>query len=665
MNRLSRLALALLPCLLVQALTAADKPDLSRITPVPDTQPVPIQDFIRRKVLDDPSLNLSGTHLAAIITDPEEHSAVTVVNLKTNELEFLKIQNDIKSDMHGVVWLNDKRLLAFGYGLYTQDVGRMSSAYPLLRGTSARLVGVPRKDRLHPLMWVGWGGEDGVDDTGVTRIDSSLNMGLSLHARGLSYWAESTEINRRHITTTFERIEGVTGAANYYSDKDGELAFAVAGDGGFDKFYRYSDGKWVLCPVNLDDYFFIGAGNEKDQIVVCPRARTGKPMPLQLMDAATGTPGEVLIQDKNYDASTASLYRDRHTGVIVGASITRGTVQTVWFDEKYKAVQKLIETSFPGLMVRIIDNNEEGNLFLVATYSDRQPTVYHWVDIANHQAGLVKQSMPWIDPKRMQPASMIKFKTRDGRQLDAYVTLPAGATKDNPPPLVVVPPSGEWVRVSWGYYYLTQYLASRGYAVLRPNHRGSAGYNWQFPEEDRYDFLKMSDDVSDAAAMLAKSGLVDAKRIGIMGIDSGAYFAIEGLERQNDFYRCAVCIDGFFDWSTYMADMKYFQNQSDAYAYFRRKLGDPKAEKEKYHAISPLNFVAQIRAPVFVSHDKADSDLFRVHSRRLVAELERNHVPHETYFAPEVLLDKDRLANQIDLYGRIEAFLAKNLMPRK
>jgi dipeptidyl aminopeptidase/acylaminoacyl peptidase len=493
-----------------------------------------------------------------------------------------------------------------------------------------------------------------------------MDIDMNIKARGLTSWDESVEINRRHILNSYPRItKGITGAASYYSDKDGELAFAISGDNGVEKFHRYANGEWVTCPIDLDNYYYIGAGNEKDQIVVCPRARTGKPMPLQFMDAATGQLGAILVQDKAYDASAASLYRDRQTGIIVGASYGRAASHTVWFDENYKAIQKLLDASFAGLKVEIIDNNEAGNLFLVATYSDKQPTVYHWVDVAKHTGGLVKQSRPWIDAKRMQPVNVIKYKTRDGRSLDAYLSLPAGATKENPPPLVVVPPSSPWTRLYWEHDTVAQFLTSRGYAVLRPNHRGSYGYNWMFTEEDRYDFLNISDDIGDATTTLVKSGLVDPKRVAIMGTDFGAYFAIEGIVRQRDLYRCAVTIDGFFDWGDLMADMKFFQYADNSYAYFRRKLGDPRIEKDKYYAISPLNFISQAHAAVFVAHDKADANLYRAQSRRLVGELERNKLTHDTYFAPEVSTPKDRLANQVELYSRIEAFLEKNLKNAK
>ena len=159
----------------------------------------------------------------------------------------------------------------------------------------------------------------------------------------------------------------------------------------------------------------------------------------------------------------------------------------------------------------------------------------------------------------------------------------------------------------------------------------------------------------------AEVGEEEAARIAIMGRDFGAYFAIEGIVRQPDLYRCAITIDGFFDWGSFLGEMKYFQYQSNTYGYYRRKLGDPKVEKEKFRLISPLNFISRAHAAVFVAHDKSDNDIYRAQSNRLVSELEQNKLVHETYFAPEVTLPKDQLANQVELASRIEAFLEKNL----
>jgi dipeptidyl aminopeptidase/acylaminoacyl peptidase len=318
---------------------------------------------------------------------------------------------------------------------------------------------------------------------------------------------------------------------------------------------------------------------------------------------------------------------------------------------------------FPGLVVRIVSTNEAMTRILVETFSDRQPPVYHWVDLAKRTAGLVKSSMPWIDPARMQPQNVIKFKTRDGRRLDAYLTLPAGASKQNPAPLVVLPHGGPAVRDSWGFNGEVQFLASRGYAVLQPNYRGSDGVNWMFPEEDRWDFRKMHDDVTDATKTMVKSGLIDRNRIAIMGGSFGGYLAISGVVNEPTLYRCAVTIAGVFDWERQIHDEKFDQYESPTFGRMMYKLGDPKKNPEKFDAISPGRHVDQIRVPVFVAAGKEDRTVEIEQSRSLISAMEKYHVPYEKLIVGEEGHGMHHLKNQVELYTRIQAFLEKNLKP--
>lgn len=297
------------------------------------------------------------------------------------------------------------------------------------------------------------------------------------------------------------------------------------------------------------------------------------------------------------------------------------------------------------------------------TYSDQQPAVYSWVDLEKHSAGLFKKSAPWIDPLRMQPKKIIKFKTRDGRQLDAYLTFPAGATKGNPPPLVVLPHGGPWVRDNWGFDSEAQFLASRGYAVLQPNYRGSPGYDWMFPVEDQWDFRKMHDDVTDATKTMIASGLIDKGRIAIMGGSFGGYLAVSGVVNEPSLYRCAVSIAGVFDWEQQIKDKKYNQYDNPTYGRLMRKLGDAKKQPEKFDAISPGRHADQIRVPVFVAGGKDDYTVDIEQSRVLISALKKYHVPYETLIVREEGHGMAHLENRVKLYTRILAFLDKYVKP--
>jgi dipeptidyl aminopeptidase/acylaminoacyl peptidase len=158
---------------------------------------------------------------------------------------------------------------------------------------------------------------------------------------------------------------------------------------------------------------------------------------------------------------------------------------------------------------------------------------------------------------------------------------------------------------------------------------------------------------------------VDPKRVGIMGGSFGAYLALSGVTREPAMYRCAVVNAGVFDWEEIIRDRKFDKFDNPQFSYLVRHLGDPKLEKEKFEAISPGRHVANVRVPVFVAHGKDDPTAPVAESRRLVSDLQRNGIPHESLFKGGEGHGMGHIDSQVELYERIEAFLAKNLMAAK
>ena len=450
---------------------------------------------------------------------------------------------------------------------------------------------------------------------------------------------------------------------SYIPDKDGNLEFAVTIRDGVSSLYRLAGGAWVKCPVDPEKWALVSCGNKPGELVARPPHAKGKPSPLVFLDAVTGKAGETLVDAKGYDFF-GWVYRDPVSGEIIGASVNREGPYQIWFDETYRRLQSILDRSFPGLVVRIVGSNDAQDFFLVVAYSDRQPAVYNWVDFKRHTSGLFKQSCPWIDPKRMMPETIFRFKTREGPELDAYLTLPAGASKAHPAPLVVLPHGGPWHRDSWGYDPEAQFLASRGYAVLKPNYRASPGYDWKFPEGDRWDFPKMSLDVTDATTALIATGLVDPHRVAIMGGSFGGFLALMGVVENPSLYRCAVAISGVYDWEQLIRDRKYDYTKFDPwYAVLLRRLGDPRAVPEKFDKIAPVRHIDRVRVPVFVTHGGYDPNADIGQSTRLVSELKKNKVPCESYIVGSEGHGMLHLANRVEQYSRIEAFLARNMAP--
>lgn len=666
----SRCAIGLLGLVGATACFSADAVlDLKRVVPVPANEQIPVMDFFRPKVLAQPVLNSSGTHVAAIVTAGEDKHRLMVMDLKARKYDMIGASGD--KDVYQVHWLDDTRLVysfstdkLYALALMAADIGSLQRSYPLQQYNGSRLISVPLKNRLYPLVWNRSNIENQRDD-GVAAIDSSLNSGLlaDLSAAGAEHedFVAVRDNNDRHITTSYAKPpSGIT--YGYLADKEGELAYCFTSKNGNLAMYRLVDKNWVACPVNLENIDIEGAGNEPGEVLVTGPRQEGKPRALQLLNSTTGQLGEVVLQDEAYDFE-GWLYRNPGTGDVLGAVFQRNGPRVVWFNEQYGALQKILDGFFPGLVVRILNSDIKHKIFLVAVSSDKQPASYNWVDLEARKAGLIRSSAPWIDPQRMQAMNILKFKTRDGRQLDAYLTLPAGATKANPPPLVVLPHGGPWVRDSWGYDGEVQFLASRGYAVLQPNYRGSTGYGWMFPVEDEWDFRKMHDDVTDAAKVVIASGLIDRSRVAIMGASFGGYLALSGVVNEPGLYRCAVSNAGVFDWELLLKSKKDDRYSSPTYDRLMRRLGDPKLQQEKFSAISPLRHVDQIRVPVFVAGGKEDQTVEIQQSRRLVSELEKHHIPFEKFLVGGEGHGMSHLKNEVELYTRIEAFLDKYLKP--
>jgi dienelactone hydrolase len=648
---------------------AAPKFDLKRVVPVPATEPIPTMDFFRPALLSEPSLNPSGTYIAAIITAGQDKHELLVYRLSDHTIETVGGSAD--KDVYNVNWLDDSRLIfglssskLYGLGLLAAEAKNPQAAYPLLQYYGSRLISVPLKDRRFPLVWNRSDLETG-KDLGVSKINSGFSTGKIINLRS-GGWSDAMDVrdnNNKHIMESYP-LPSVGITYGYRTDKAGELAYAYTSEQGQPLLFRLEGKEWVKCPIDLNEIDPVGAGNEPGQLWVVGPRQEGKPRALQVMDAATGQLGDVVLQDKTYDFN-GWLYRNPANGDVLGAVFERNRPQVFWFNDEYASLQKMLDAMFPKLVVRIIGSNTTHKFFLIATYSATQPAIYSWVDLEARKSGLFKSSAPWIDPARMQEMHVMKFRTRDGRQLDAYVTLPAGATKENPPPLVVLPHGGPWVRDTWGFDPEVQFLASRGYAVMQPNYRGSTGTNWMFPEEDKWDFVKMHNDVTDATKALLASGLVDQTRVGIMGGSFGGYLAISGVAREPGLYRCAVTNAGVFDWALQVNAQKYDRYDSPSYGYLIRRLGDPKKDAEKFAAISPINLVDKITVPVFVAAGKEDQTVEIQQSRELLSALDKYNVPHEHLFVGGEAHGMAHLKNQVELYDQIMAFLDKNLLAKK
>lgn len=671
-TRLSR-ALSLGLALSGISLAAAPKTDLSRYTPVPADQQIPISDFFREGIIHSASINDAGTKLAAVVTDNQDRRLLMVHDLTNKKTEFMGGPN--QKDIAWFRWQDDNNLSFslvkekwYGYGLFSVSANDLKDSYPLLQYCGIQYLGSTREQPRNPLIWLSFDGmSDGAThDRGVFRINARLNAGpaVDLEKGNNGYlFADVRDNNEKHLTDAFPQLPDQ--ALGYSTDSKGNLQLAYTIKDAVRSVHLFKDNKWERCAIDLEKVDIISSGNEHGQLVAYARGEERKPGPVLMIDALTGNKISKLYQDDTYDFN-GWVRHDPQSREVIGLTMERGYPTNLWFTESYKALQKQLNAMFPKQYVSIQSTSLDQSVMVVSTMSDRNPISYHWVDMKNGAAGPIKNSRPWIDPSRMSPMSLVKFTTRDGYKLDAYLTIPNGTTKDKPAPLVVLCHGGPWSRDSWGFNEEVQFLASRGYAVLQPNYRGSTGYDSLFTVADRWDFKKMQYDVSDATKSTVANPLIDADRVAIMGWSFGGYHAIAGAEEQPCPYRCAVALAGVYDWEVMMKSVKKGDKEQNMsrYDYMVRFMGTPDKNPEKYAEISPINYVDRIRIPVFVGHGKIDQTVKASQSKDLVARLRENKVPVEFMLMNDEGHGSRNIDTTVELYSRIEAFLSKNLAPR-
>jgi dipeptidyl aminopeptidase/acylaminoacyl peptidase len=290
--------------------------------------------------------------------------------------------------------------------------------------------------------------------------------------------------------------------------------------------------------------------------------------------------------------------------------------------------------------------------------SDRDPGSYYLFDRTTMKADMLFSAMEAIDPEQMAERRPISFKARDGLELHGFVTMPAHAAGAKLP-LVLLPHGGpHGIHDTWHFDDDAQFLASRGYAVLQVNYRGSGGRGVNFQESGYRQWGgKVLDDLEDGTRWLASQGEVDGNRVCAYGASFGAYASLMLAARDSNQFKCAVGYVGIYDLKLLA---KPENNRQDAVmaATVRKFVGDDKAELDR---ISPAMLAEKIKAPVLLVHGGNDKIAPVEHAHAMRAALTAAGRPPEWFLAPNERHGFYDTANRTAFYEKLEAFLGKHI----
>ncbi|HVY89176.1 MAG TPA: prolyl oligopeptidase family serine peptidase, partial [Hyphomonadaceae bacterium] len=253
-----------------------------------------------------------------------------------------------------------------------------------------------------------------------------------------------------------------------------------------------------------------------------------------------------LFAHKDFDAGEPILGSNKSNfGKILGFTYNGAERQVYWVDPSIKAIQDGLDKlpNFKGQNVRILSMTDDQNKVLFVTQGPRNPPAYYMLVNKTKLLGIGNQR-PWIKPETLGDRSLVYYSARDGLKIPAFLTLPPGWKKgDAPPPAIVLPHGGPWARdeISWDATGWTEFLATRGYAVLQPQYRGSEGWghNLWLAGDGEWG-QKMQDDKDDGANWMVKEGYANKDRIAIFGYSYGGFAAFAASVRPGGPFKCAI-----------------------------------------------------------------------------------------------------------------------------
>lgn len=298
---------------------------------------------------------------------------------------------------------------------------------------------------------------------------------------------------------------------------------------------RLSD-RYTVDPVGIDDAtgkYYVLTDQFSDKVQV------------RLYDAVKHQyDPEPVVADANYSISRLQFStRPANFNQVTGFVIDGPQRETVYVDPSLKSIQAGIKQAFPGQQVRLIDYTDDFSKVLFVTESANVPSAYHLL-LDKKQVVNLGSTRSGIGADQTGVESWVSYRARDGREIPAILDLPAGWKQgDAATRAIVLPHGGPWARdyMGWDASGWVPMLTSRGYAVLRPQYRGSAGLGRSlWLAGDAQWGLKMSDDIDDGAAWLVSQGIAAKDRIAIFGYSYGGFAAIAADVRSPSPFQCAI-----------------------------------------------------------------------------------------------------------------------------
>jgi dienelactone hydrolase len=584
------------------------------VAAAPLADAVALETFAALPSVERPQLSPDGTKVAALVAVNGKQSLVIASLFDANQK---RVMPPGEVDINWWRWVNDDWLV-IGIGDTDQIVGE--DIYV------TRVAGVKADmSKLVPIHWK-QSGQDADDLLWVAR-DGSPRILLQQQTGYFTYEDWYPSVWEADVSTG--QVRKAVGSQTYVygwdadadgnvrlglyfeSDKRRGVLYRPGGTGKFEKILLKKDPE---ASIPLPQVY-----RPDGKAVVI--ADDGGRDEIYEMDLPSFTLGKKLFGDARYDVD--DVIANTEGNDLDGIEITDKRSRVEWLNPEIKAIQKDLDSTLGAGNAEIVSWSRDHKKLLVRVGGPSHAgSLFYW---DTRQAKMNR--IGWMDNmlkgRALSPVKTVSYTARDGTPIEAVLTLPRGRAAKNLP-LIMMPHGGPGVRDSETYDWWVQFLAEQGYAVMQPNYRGSTGYGVKFLKLGEGEWgLKMQDDLLDGIGWAAKEGIVDPKRVCIVGASYGGYAAMRGAQRDAAHYRCAIAYAGISDLSAMKRyDQTFLGGGKAAKRYWNKQVSD-------FSAVSPRFQAAQFGAPILIAHGVKDKRVPVKQSRWLVEELKKAGKPHE------------------------------------
>lgn len=625
--------------------------------------PPPLADFFETKQFAGAHLSPDGTNLALLMRGPEGNVVLATMAAKGGPVRILAGLR--RMDVHSVRWVNNRRMVFSA---------RPSTIYERGVGPGLHAINIDGSKRVH-LVAHNWDGTDRGNALPPNTVFISTVRGTESNDVYVGRFDPSSEsfdgytlFRLNTETANLTAVDAPMGINRVLMDHDGMPRVATKSAGGRNivlhkdpasAAWRTISSTELVSSDGIIPYLVTRSG----QLYVS--AYNGRNTAgLYRFDLATGRlDPEPVIGLKQFDVNgNLILAPDREH--VLGARYETSERITTWFDDTLRQIQQKVDAQLPST-INELDIADDGmtnsDTIVVRSYSDSEPGFWQLYHRSTGKFTKLGTEMPKINPLQMADTKFIRYKARDGREIPGYLTVPKNAGKNLP--MVVMVHGGPWARgghLEW--HREVQFLATRGYAVLQPEFRGSTGFGRDhFTASFKQWGRAMQDDVADGARWAIEQGVADSKRICIAGASYGGYATLMGLIRNPELFRCGINWVGVTD-----IDLLYtmrFTNTSQEAKIFGlpRMIGDQVKDAAMLREVSPLVNAEKITQPLLLAYGRDDRTVPIEHGKKFYAAVSKTNPRVEWVEYADEGHGWRHTQTNLDFWGRVEKFLAREI----